>query len=51
MIAFVGSSVAADVDEKEKEVQEVDCNAVASVALDAADPNNTMTQRQTYAFY
>ena len=51
MIAFVGSSVAADVAEKEKEVQEVDCNAVASVALDAADPNNTMTQRQTYAFY
>ena len=51
MIAFVGSSMAADVAEKEKEVEKVDYAVVAIAALDAADPNNTMTQKQSNAFY
>jgi len=51
MIAFVGSSMAADIAEKEKEADKVDCVKVAIAALDAADPNNTMTPKQSNAFY
>jgi hypothetical protein len=52
MIAFVGSSIANTVAiEEEKVVAQVDCVNVAIAALDAADPNNTMTQSQSDAFY
>jgi hypothetical protein len=52
MIAFVGSSMANTmVLEEEKKTEPVDCVAVATAVLDAADPNNTMTQKQAFDFY
>lgn len=52
MVAFVGSSMANSIaTEEEKEAEKVDCVSVAIAALDAADPNNTMTIRQANAFY
>ena len=38
-------------DELSIQPREIDCVAVAIAALDAADPNNTMTQAQANAFY
>lgn len=52
MIAFVGSSMANTVAiEGEKVVVQVDCVSVAMAALDAADPNGTMTIAQAHNFY
>jgi hypothetical protein len=52
IIVFVGSSMASDnAVEGKKKAQEVDCVAVAIAALDAADPNHTMTQAQADRFY
>jgi hypothetical protein len=53
MIAFVGSSMAADIaDEEEKKNGEtVDCVAVATAALDAADPNNNWGSARAARFY
>jgi hypothetical protein len=53
MIAFVGSSMAADIvaEEEKKNSETVDCVAVAGAALDAADPNNNWSTERAARFY
>lgn len=54
LVAFSGVSMASVVEvkvEKDVPVLNVDCVKVAIAALDAADPNNGMTQEQVNEFF
>jgi hypothetical protein len=54
LVAFSGISMASTVEvkvEKDMPVLNVDCVKVAIAALDAADPNNEMTQAQADKFF
>ena len=47
LVAFSGVSMANTIEEE----RTIDCVQVAIAALDAADPNNTMTNVQAHNFY